>query len=81
MIVCICRRVSDRDIEREVRSGCRSFEGLQSRLGVATGCGTCADHARKAFECRRAESCGRADESRRLRFAGGALAEAGAMAA
>ena len=81
MIVCICRRVSDRDIEREVRSGCHSFEGLQGRLGVATGCGTCADHARQAFECRRAESCSPAGEFRRGRITGSALAEAGAVAA
>ena len=39
MIVCVCHRVSDRDIEREVRHGCGSFEELQDELRVATACG------------------------------------------
>lgn len=50
MIVCICRRVSDRDIEREVRSGCQSFDALQDELQVGTACGACKDCARKTFE-------------------------------
>ena len=55
MIVCICQRVSDRDIERAVRSGCRSFEALQDQLGVATCCGACAEYARDAFDGHRIE--------------------------
>ncbi|PPE70832.1 (2Fe-2S)-binding protein [Caldimonas thermodepolymerans] len=47
MIVCVCRRVSDRDIERVARSGCTSFDELQMELGVATCCGQCADCARQ----------------------------------
>lgn len=50
MIVCICHRVSDRDITREVRSGCDSFEELQQVLRVGTRCGQCLSHARSAFE-------------------------------
>ena len=50
MIVCVCRRVSDRDIEREVHRGCPSFEDLQIDLGVATSCGTCTDCAVQVFE-------------------------------
>lgn len=50
MIVCVCRRVSDRDIEREVRGGCRSFDALQSELQVGTACGACTDCARKTFD-------------------------------
>jgi bacterioferritin-associated ferredoxin len=55
MIVCICHRVSDRDIEREARAGCASFEELQSELGVATGCGQCSDCARETFA--RVQAC------------------------
>jgi len=55
MIVCLCHRVSDRDIARQVRIGCASFEDLQDELRVATGCGSCADCARQTFaECRHA---------------------------
>ncbi|MBX9795120.1 MAG: (2Fe-2S)-binding protein [Burkholderiaceae bacterium] len=50
MIVCVCRRVSDRDIEREVHRGCPSFEDLQIDLGVATSCGTCTVCAVQVFE-------------------------------
>ena len=50
MIVCVCRRVSDRDIERLARSGCASFEDLQMDTGVATCCGNCAQCAREVFE-------------------------------
>ena len=54
MIVCVCHRVSDRDIEREVRQGCGSFEELQDELRVATACGRCADCARDTFDVARA---------------------------
>jgi bacterioferritin-associated ferredoxin len=49
MIICLCRRVSDRDIVGAARDGCASFEELQSRLGVATGCGACGECAREMF--------------------------------
>ena len=50
MIVCVCHRVSDRDIAREVRQGCASFEALQDELRVATACGGCTDCAQQVFE-------------------------------
>jgi bacterioferritin-associated ferredoxin len=49
MIVCICRRVSDRDIARVAAEGCASFDELQFELGVATACGKCHDCARETF--------------------------------
>lgn len=57
MIVCLCHRVSDRDIAREVRSGCTSFDLLQDELRVATACGACTECARETFaQCQL--SCG-----------------------
>jgi bacterioferritin-associated ferredoxin len=50
MIVCICHRVSDRDIHRAVHEGCRSFDDLQDDLRVATACGACTDCAEKLFD-------------------------------
>jgi bacterioferritin-associated ferredoxin len=50
VIVCVCHRVSDRDIEREVRHGCASFDELQDDLRVGTACGTCTDCARDTFD-------------------------------
>ena len=54
MIVCVCHRVSDRDIEREARHGCQSFEELQDELRVGTGCGACLECARDTFDVARA---------------------------
>ncbi len=45
MIVCVCRRVSDREIARHARAG-MSFDDIQLELGVATQCGQCESCAR-----------------------------------
>ena len=49
MIICVCHRVSDRDIARQAAAGCASFEALQDDLRVGTACGACLDCAREAF--------------------------------
>ena len=54
MIVCVCHRVSDRDIEREVRHGCASFDELQDELRVGTACGSCLECAHDTFDVARA---------------------------
>lgn len=50
MIVCLCHRISDRDIQVEVASGTRSFEMLQDDTRVASSCGYCQDCAREVFD-------------------------------
>lgn len=45
MIVCVCRRISDREIARHARAG-MSFDEIQFELGVATQCGCCESCAR-----------------------------------
>ena len=50
MIVCVCHRVSDRDIAIAASSGCPNFEALQDDLRVATACGACRDCACEVFE-------------------------------
>jgi bacterioferritin-associated ferredoxin len=45
MIVCVCRRISDREIARHARAG-MSFDEVQFELGVATQCGQCEGCAR-----------------------------------
>ena len=45
MIVCICHRISDRDIARHARAG-MGFDEIQLELGVATQCGQCEGCAR-----------------------------------
>ncbi|MBL8276754.1 MAG: (2Fe-2S)-binding protein [Pelomonas sp.] len=50
MIVCVCHRVSDRDIAIAASAGCPNFEALQDDLRVATACGACRDCACAVFE-------------------------------
>ena len=45
MIVCVCHRVTDREIARHARAG-MSFDDIQFELGVATQCGNCESCAR-----------------------------------
>ncbi|HEY1102126.1 MAG TPA: (2Fe-2S)-binding protein [Burkholderiaceae bacterium] len=45
MIICVCRRVSDRDIVRHAKAG-MGFDDIQFELGVATQCGQCESCAR-----------------------------------
>lgn len=50
MIVCLCHRVSDRDIRTAVAQGAQDFEAVQQATGAATQCGCCGDCAREVFE-------------------------------
>jgi bacterioferritin-associated ferredoxin len=50
MIVCVCHRISDRDILRHARAGCESFDELQFQTGVSTCCGCCETCARETFD-------------------------------
>ena len=49
MIVCLCKRISERDIERHAREGVREFEILQDETGLARHCACCEDCAREVF--------------------------------
>ncbi len=50
MIVCLCHRISDRDIREAVRTGTRDFETLQDETCIARNCGCCEDCAVETFE-------------------------------
>lgn len=50
MIVCVCHRVSDRDITRAVHEGCTTFEDLQDELRCGTNCGRCLGCAEEMFD-------------------------------
>ncbi len=45
MYVCICRAVTENDIEDAVAAGANTLADLSRHLGVASGCGTCAGTA------------------------------------
>ncbi len=46
MYICLCNGITDKAIVEAVENGVTTFEALQAELGVATGCGSCADIAK-----------------------------------
>ena len=50
MIVCVCHAISDKEIVKQARMGCGSFDALQDRTRVATCCGCCETCAREVFD-------------------------------
>ncbi len=65
MIVCLCHRISDRDIKQAVQSGAHCFETLQDETRLASSCGACLDCAREVFDIAQA-TCGAAARGRRV---------------
>lgn len=66
MIVCLCHRISDRDIVNAVESGATCFEALQDETRLASSCGCCHDCAREVFEDARSRSDGHCPSGRRV---------------
>lgn len=50
MYVCICKSVTDKQIRRAAAGGVDNVYELREELGVASGCGTCADHAQSILD-------------------------------
>ncbi len=46
MYICICKAVTDKQIRRAAASGVDNLYELRAQLGVASGCGMCANEAR-----------------------------------
>ena len=50
MYICLCKAVTDYDIEAAVRAGARTMHEVQQLLAVSTGCGTCASAAQMVID-------------------------------
>ena len=50
MYVCICKSVTDKQIRRAAAKGADNLYELRERLGVAAGCGSCADTAQAILD-------------------------------
>lgn len=50
MYVCICKAVTDREIRKAAAAGADNLLELREMLGVASGCGSCADHAQAVLD-------------------------------
>ncbi len=47
MFVCLCKSITDHQIEAAIDSGVSSFENMQEQLDVATECGSCECEVKK----------------------------------
>jgi len=47
MFVCLCKSVTDHQINDAVENGVTSFEAMQSHLAVSSVCGTCTCEVKK----------------------------------
>jgi len=60
MIVCVCNRVSDREIHQAVEQhGVREYDHLVDMTGTGSCCGRCTDCAREVFDA----ACDAADRT------------------
>ncbi len=50
MYVCICKAVTEKQIRRAAAKGVDNLYELREELGVASGCGTCADQAESILD-------------------------------
>jgi bacterioferritin-associated ferredoxin len=60
MYVCVCHGIREGELRQAIDSGHCRFEELQSRTGVATGCGACEIMACDLFNRAREEHARRA---------------------
>lgn len=44
-VICACLNVTDKDLEEAYKAGDRTWEQLQARTKIGTGCGTCKERA------------------------------------
>ena len=49
MYICLCKGITDKEIAEAVNNGAESMREIRQQLGVASGCGTCADAAREVI--------------------------------
>lgn len=45
MYVCLCKGITDKDLERVVDAGANSLRSARKMLGVSSVCGSCASQA------------------------------------
>jgi bacterioferritin-associated ferredoxin len=50
MIVCICNRISEREVRKAARAGAPTPESAYACLGCEVQCGCCLDYAREIID-------------------------------
>ena len=56
MYVCVCRAITDTEIEAAVDGGLNDLSQLEEHFGVGTGCGACRETAQNLINQRVAEA-------------------------
>jgi len=46
MLVCICKGITDKNIEDEIYEGASSYSDIRQTLGLGICCGQCASYAK-----------------------------------
>jgi len=50
MFVCVCNGITERQVREAIDLGATTLQDLTVSLGVASGCGTCAEFTRRMLE-------------------------------
>lgn len=50
MYICLCKGITDKHIRNEVANGSDNMRSICSKLGVASQCGKCGNHAKQVFK-------------------------------
>jgi len=58
MVLCICRAVTERQLEAAIVGGAHTLSEIAERLGAGSDCGCCRDEIEERLESS-AGSCGR----------------------
>lgn len=55
VIICLCHRVSDREIRKHVDDGAGNLHAVSQRCRAGSDCGSCASQLRQVIQRRRDE--------------------------
>jgi len=58
MVLCICRAVTERELEAAIASGANTLAAIAEKLGAGTDCGCCQDEIEERLAGRE-RACGR----------------------
>ena len=50
MVLCICKCITEREIDSVVQSGARTVDAVGDRCGAGTDCGMCRKRSRSAWK-------------------------------
>jgi bacterioferritin-associated ferredoxin len=50
MIVCVCNRITEKEVREAARAGARAPETAYEKLGCEVQCGCCLDYAQEVIE-------------------------------